>query len=155
MKKKLFRYCMLGFLIGEFYNLLVPLCISVGMGDGLFYPVTPALIEQAGTELNAVLLQFFLSGAMGIAVGAISLVWKQENWSLLKQTGLYFAGLCCALFPAAYFSYWMEHSMKGVLRYIGIFLLVFVCIWLARYLFWKKRVSRINQELQKKATSRP
>jgi hypothetical protein len=43
----------------------------------------------------------------------------------------------------------MEHSVKGVLSYAGIFLVIFAVIWIIEYMIWEARISRLNGELKK------
>ena len=57
MKKKIISRGVAGFPIGIAIGFVITVIISVCVGDGLFYPVTPELIVTAGNELNAVILQ--------------------------------------------------------------------------------------------------
>ena len=50
---------------------------------------------------------------------------------------------------SAYICEWMEHSVKGVLSYFGIFFAIFVVVWIVQYLIWKVRVSKIKEGIQK------
>ena len=50
----------------------------------------------------------------------------------------------------AYICEWMEHSVKGVLSYFGIFFAIFIVVWIVQYLIWKVRVSKIKEGIQKK-----
>ena len=70
-------------------------------------------------------------------------------WSLLKQTGVYFAIITVIMMTVAYICEWMEHSVRGVLTYFGIFLAIFVVVWVAQYLSLKIRISKIKQKLGK------
>ncbi|MBN1776333.1 MAG: DUF3021 domain-containing protein [Clostridiales bacterium] len=72
-----------------------------------------------------------------------------ESWSIAKQTGLYFAVLSLTLLPIAYLTEWMEHSVTGFLIYFGIFVAIFVIIWVAQYFFWKNKISRFNSKIEK------
>jgi hypothetical protein len=44
-----------------------------------------------------------------------------EEWSLTKQTVLYFIIITTAMFPIAYATHWMRHTFVGVLSYIAVF----------------------------------
>lgn len=72
--------------------------ISICIGDGFFYPVTPELVNKMGSELNAVLIQTGLSGIMGTGFAMASVIWEIDSWSLAKQSGIYFAIACVIMF---------------------------------------------------------
>ena len=66
----------------------------------------------------------------------------------MKQTGIYFSIASVLMMTVAYVCEWMEHSVKGVLSYFGIFLGIFIVVWLVRYMIWKVRISKIKEGLQ-------
>ena len=74
MKKKLISLGVLGFPMGIAIGFVITIVISICVGDGSFYPVTPALIDTMGNELNAVILQTVLCGVMGSGFAMISLI---------------------------------------------------------------------------------
>lgn len=45
---------------------------------------------------------------------------------LSLQTGIYFLIISIIMMPVAYFTYWMEHSIKRFLSYFGVFIVFFV-----------------------------
>ena len=100
-----------------------------------------------GTEIGAVMLQSTLCGFAGMIFGAASVIWEIESWSIVKQTGLYFLIAAIAIIPTAYVLHWMEHSVKGAVGYIGIFVLIFVCVWISQYIAWKIKIKKINAKL--------
>lgn len=57
MRKKIVLRRLLGAPLGIVISYVVTLVISLMIGKRTFHPVTPGLIETAGSELNAVLLQ--------------------------------------------------------------------------------------------------
>ncbi|MDO5603450.1 MAG: DUF3021 domain-containing protein [Oscillospiraceae bacterium] len=148
MKKKLFFRCLLGAPVGLAISTIITVFISIAVGDGQFYPVVPQLADVCGTQLNAVLVQTICALLYGAAWGGASVIWEQEHWSLLRQTGFHF--LVCSVFtlPVAYFMYWMEHSALGIFAYFGIFFSVYLLVWLIQYFIIKKRVQEINQKIQ-------
>ena len=139
----------IGFPLGVFVSTFITLCISLGIGDGTFYAVVPSLIETMGTELNAYLLQFILSGLLGVAFAAGSIIFEHDNWSLTKQTTLHFCLVTIAMFPVAYYSHWMEHSFIGFSLYFLIFVIIYLMFWVIQYLFWKREINRLNHSLNK------
>ena len=104
-----------GIAIGFVITLIISICI----GNGSFYPVTPELIDAAGNELNAVILQTVLCAIMGAGFAAASIIWELDSWSLAKQSGIYFMIISVIMLPIAYFTNWMKHTALGVLSLCG------------------------------------
>ncbi|MGN1100020.1 MAG: DUF3021 domain-containing protein [Christensenellales bacterium] len=144
MVKKIIKRGLFGFPIGIAIGFVISLIISVCFGDGYYYPVTPELISSTGNELNAVVLQTVLCGMLGSGFAMASIIWELESWSIVKQSGVYFMIACVIMFPVAYIANWMKHSVGGVLSYMGIFVLIFIIVWVAQYLGWKHRIKRMN-----------
>lgn len=148
MKRKLLFRCLLGAPLGLALSTAITVAISLMVGDGNYYPVVPALSETMGGELNAVLLQSLFSLFYGAIWGGSSLIWELERWSLLRQTVIHLAVTCAATFPIAWLMQWMGHTATGVLAYCGIFLSIYLIIWLSQYLSIKKRIQAINDRLE-------
>lgn len=150
MKKKLIARGLLGFPIGIAIGFVITIIISACVGDGCFYPVTPELLDTAGSELSAVIVQTALCGVMGTGFAMASLIWEIDSWSLAKQSGIYFAIACMVMLPIAYAANWMEHSVIGFLSYAGIFIVIFLLVWLIQYLAWKGKINKLNDGVMKK-----
>jgi predicted MFS family arabinose efflux permease len=104
----------------------------------------PSLIDTMGSEISAVVLQTVLCGLLGSVFAASSVIWEMDDWSIAKQTGIYFLILTVVMMPIAYFTNWMEHSIIGFIIYFGIFVGIFIVVWLVQYLIWKKKVNKLN-----------
>lgn len=148
MKKKVFLRGLLGFPIGLAIGYMITIAISLILADGYYSPCVPELISVTGSEINAVLLQAVLSGILGAGFGACSVIWEMESWGLVKQTGIYFLIVSVIMLPVAYVNYWMEHSVKGFFSYFGIFIAIFAVVWIAQYTVNKRRVGKMNENLQ-------
>ncbi len=149
LKKALFR----GFLFfptGIFISVTITMIISLIKGQGEYLPVVPALIEAAGSEMNAFVLQYILSGTIGFVFAAASAIFEVESWSFTKQTVLHFLTISCSFITIAYICYWMERTVRGVVSYIVIFVIIYLIIWVIQYSFLKNRIKQINEKLQKK-----
>lgn len=149
MKKKLIGRGFLGFPLGIAIGFVITVIISICIGDGNFYPVTPELIDTMGNELNAVILQTVLCGIMGSGFAMASVIWEIDSWSLAKQSGIYFAIACVVMLPIAYVTNWMKHSIGGVLTYIGIFAAIFVFVWIIQYFTWRRKIRKVNDGVKK------
>jgi len=147
MKKKIVLRSILGFPIGIAIGYLITIFISLGWANGYYTPCVPELLLAMGNEINAVILQAFLCGLLGTGFAASSIIWEIENWSIIKQTGIYFIIISVIMLPIAYFAYWMEHSIVGFFSYFGIFILIFAFIWIIQFVIAKHNVRKMNENL--------
>ena len=144
MKKNIIQRGFIGFPLGIAIGFIITVIISICVGDGLFYPATPELIETMGNELSAVVIQTVLCGIMGTGFAMASVIWEIDSWSLAKQSGIYFAIACVVMFPIAYVTNWMKHSAVGILSYVGIFVVIFIFVWVIQYFAWKSKIKKMN-----------
>ena len=129
MKKKIVLRCLAGALFGVAFSYIITIIISLTIGDGNFYPIVPELAADCGSEMNAVLLQMIFSLIYGAAWSGASLIWEQENWSLLRQTVTHLIICSLATFPVAYLLRWMAHTVSGIIIYFSIFAIIYFVIW--------------------------
>ena len=94
MKKKMLLRGVLGIPLGISISYVISIITSFIYGNGKFFVCSPLLIEYAGYEINAVVLQTVLSALLGMIFAGGSVVWDMEQWSIAKQTGIYFTRLC-------------------------------------------------------------
>lgn len=149
MKKNLFFRIFIGLLGGIVICYLITIGVSMVLGDGNYYPCVPALAQRFGNELTAVVVQMALGAVLGAGFAGASMIWERDDWSLLGQTGIYFAITSVLMMTTAYICEWMEHSVRGFLTYFGIFFAIFVVVWLVQYAIWKARISKIKRKLEK------
>lgn len=148
MKKKLIQRGFLGFPLGIAIGYVITIFISLGLRQGYYFAVRPELVEAMGNELNAVILQTVLCGIMGTGFAMASIIWEIEEWSLAKQSGIYFAIACAVMMPVAYAANWMHHSLVGFLSYFGIFIAIFIFAWAIQYFSWKRKIREMNESIQ-------
>ncbi len=149
MKKQAVLRGFLGIPVGISLGYIITILISLVHGEGYYSPCVPALIEMAGSELNAVILQTIMCAILGVTFGACSVIWELDSWSIAKQTGVYFLITALVMMPVAYLTHWMEHSWKGVLSYFGIFLGVFVVMWFSMCMVYRKNIKQLNAKIKK------
>ncbi|MGN1423346.1 MAG: DUF3021 domain-containing protein [Oscillospiraceae bacterium] len=148
MKKKIIGRTVVGFFIGIAIGQIISVLISLISGEGRFLVCVPQFTEMIGNEAAAAAIQTLLCGVMGTGYAAASLIWESEKLNIAAQTGICFGIYAVSLLPIAYFTNWMEHSVLGVLGYIGIFAASFVVVWLNQYLLLKRRIKAINAKMQ-------
>ena len=150
MKKKIILRTLLGAPIGVTISYFITVLISLTAGDGNYYPVVPELIDDCGGEMNAVLLQTVFSLLYGAVWGGASVIWEMENWSLLRMTVTHLAICSIITFPVAYLMRWMPHNMAGILLYFGIFLAIYLFVWVSQFHIMRKQIEQINHKMQEK-----
>ena len=67
MKKRILCRALIGAPIGLAISTAITIFSSLIYGDGNYYPVVPALVEQCGNEINAVVAQMIASLLYGAA----------------------------------------------------------------------------------------
>ena len=148
MKKNMIKRAMQGIPIGIAIGYVISIVTSVIWGEGYYSPCVPELRDAAGGEIQAVVLQAALCGLLGAVFGAASVLWDVEEWSIAKQTGIYFVVVCAAMMPTAYLLYWMEHSIAGFVQYLLMFVIIFAFVWISQYLIMMRKIRAINAKLQ-------
>lgn len=145
--KTTIKRCILGAPLGMVISLVISIIISLCINDGSYYPVVPELADRCGNEINAVIVQYLFSAVYGAMWAGASVIWDKDNWGLTRQTVIHLLITSVTTFPVAYFTGWMEHSVKGVIVYYATFIAIYACIWLFQYLPMKKRIAQMNEKL--------
>ncbi len=150
MKKEILLRSITGFPIGLAIGYTITIVISLIWANGYYSPCVPELVALAGNEINAVLLQALLCGLLGMGFAASSIIWEIEGWGIARQTGVYFLAVSAMMMPVAYAAHWMEHSLKGVLQFFGIFVFFFAAGWAVQYIRAKCNVRKMNEALYRR-----
>ena len=145
--KKALRRALVGMPIGLTISTVITIIISLCKGDGHFYAVVPALIEDCGSEINAVLIQFLCSLLYGAVFAGATVIWETD-WSLTKMTVVHLLVISLITLPIAYFMQWMKHSFTGFLIYFGIFIVIYAAIWITETLRMRKGVDDLNRKMR-------
>ncbi len=148
MKKNMIIRGAFGVPSGIAIGYLITIISSAIWGEGYYAPCVPGLAEQMGSEINAVILQTVLCALLGMICGGGSVIWDIEEWSIARQTGIYFLLILAAMMPAAYVLHWMEHSLAGVIQYFGIFTIIFASVWMLQYMSVLRKIRAINAKLK-------
>ena len=148
MKRKAVLRGIVGMPVGILIGYAMTVLLSLGWGSGEYLPCAPELTARMGSEMGAVLLQAALCAVLGAAFGASSMIWEIERWSIARQTAAYLFATSLAMMPTAYLLYWMRHSLAGFLSYLGIYLLIFLAIWLGNYFAIRRSIRKMNEKLK-------
>ncbi len=147
MKRKIILRSISGFPVGVAIGYWITIALSLIWGDGSYEPCVPELTKVMGSEIAAVTLQTVLCGVLGAGFAGSSVIWEVDSWSIVKQTRIYFTVTSLTMLPIAYFAYWMEHSVVGLLSYFGIFVLIFAFFWIVQVAIGKHNVKKMNENL--------
>lgn len=150
MKKTSLLRSLLGAPLGLAVGFAITIIVSLVKGDGIYYPVVPALEAAMGSELKAVVVQAVVLMLYGAIWAGSSVIWELDGWSILRQSLTHLLITSLATLPVAYFMHWMDHSLMGFVKYFGIFLLIYLVIWLSQYSSMKKRISELNAKVREK-----
>lgn len=148
LKKKAINRLLIGFPMGIAIGVAITIVSSLFFGKGYYSAVVPSFAADMGSEINAVVLQFFLSGVLGSVYALCSVVWDIEHWSVLKQTVVNFLLMSITMVAVAYTCHWMKHTFIGVLQYMGIFVFIYIAIWVSIFSYLKKSVDSINKKIK-------
>ncbi len=151
MKKEMIKRGLFGLPVGITIGYLISIAVSLLWGNGYYSPCVPEMVLVMGNEICAVIMQTVLCGLLGVSFAATSCIWETD-WSLVKQTGVYFTINSIVMMPTAYFTYWMEHSVTGFVTYFGIFFLIFVIMWIIMLLIGRHNVKAMNDKLSQNRT---
>lgn len=149
MLQKAFQRALIGLPVGIFISYSITILISLIEGRGAYLPVVPSFAAEAGGELNAVILQYVLSGLLGMGFAGSSVVWENESWSLFKRTAVHLLVMAGFMFPVAYVNQWMPHTIAGVLVYASIFVVMYAIVWGVQWMVYSRKVREINARLGK------
>lgn len=148
MAKKATIRAILGGFGGIAISHIILIIISLAEGNNNFYVAHPLLIEKMNGELNAVIFQTILSYLYGAGFAASSCYWEMEKWSITRQTITYLTTILLVSLPISYFNYWFPHTVSGWVMYVGIFLGIFIIIWLYQYFHWKSEINDLNSKIK-------
>lgn len=144
MKRKILNCCIFGALFGLALQVLVTVLLSYLRGDGTYNRVSYHLLQIYGNELNAVTAQYLSAMVIGMIWSAASLIYRETDWSLLKQMVIHFLLCVTPSLMIAYIMGWMTPTLDGFLGHLGWFLVIYLVVWTAQYNRVKKRIAQMN-----------
>ncbi|WP_159797055.1 DUF3021 domain-containing protein [Streptococcus halichoeri] len=148
MKKGMFRFIAGGF-IGIAIGYLFALAVSIFINDGDFYLVIPAIIERFGTQLNAAIVQTILTALLGGVYSVASLIYENEDSSIVKQTITHFLVTMPAYLFVSFAMGWIGKEFIQILIYTLIYLAIYIVIWIVSYIIWKVKINKLNQSINR------
>ncbi len=139
----------IGFALGMLSGILVTAILTTTeINDGKLYLCAPGFTAFIGNELAAFAIEALVLGVYGAACMGFSVVYRIENWSILKATVTHSLVTVTIYFATATFLRWYSPaSMSDILIMLAIFMILYVSIWLTNFLVYKIQIKEINKKL--------
>ena len=147
MLNKIIKRAIMGFVYGIFIGQTIVILESLMAGDGNFYPVSPYLIKHSSSIMAAVIVQYFITGLIGISFSATTVIFEIDNWSIVAQTALHFVITFAVMFFAGFVCGWFPHTALSILIWLAIFIVIYVIMWVSFTLYFRKQTKKINEAL--------
>ena len=147
MLKKFVKRAILGFMIGIFIGQTILIIESLMVGDGNFYAVSTYLVEHTKTRIAAVIVQYLITGIIGMTFASTTIIFELDKWSLLAQTALHFIITSIVMFFSGFFCGWFPHTTVSTIIWFGVFIVTYIIIWISFMLYYRKKTKEINKAL--------
>jgi len=147
MLNKFIKRATLGFMIGIFIGQTILIIESLFVGDGNYYPFSEYLVSITPTKIAAAIVQYFITGIIGLTFASTTIIFELDKWSLLAQTALHFIITSIVMFFSGFFCGWFPHTTVSTIIWFGIFIVVYIIIWISLMLYYRKKTKEINKAL--------
>lgn len=77
------------------------------------------------------------------------LFFEIQSLKLIQQTGLHFISVAILYFILAFTIGWIPFTLKSVLFFSGLFLVLYAGIWIGFYLYFRNEAKKLNDDLLK------
>ena len=144
---KIIKRAILGFIYGVFIGQTILILESLIIGDGNFYSVSTYLVNHTSSRIAAVVIQYLISGIIGLSFAATTVIFEMDRWSILAQTALHFVINSIVMYIAGFLCGWFPHTVGSTLIWFGIFIVVYFIFWLCFTMYYKKKTKEINKAL--------
>lgn len=149
MFKKIVKRGLLGFMIGVFIGETILIINSLLAGKGVFYPINPLLVSRDGAQLTLVIIQYVMTGIIGMMFAASSVIFEMENWSLLKQTLVHFIIASVVMYICGYICNWFPLNFKSSAIWFAVFIGFYLIFWIGFTVYYRVIIRKINNAMDK------
>lgn len=147
MFKKIVKRGLLGFMIGVFIGETILIINSLLAGNGIFYPINPLLISREGPQLTRVVIQYLLTGVIGMTFSASSVIFEKDDWGLLKQTSLHFVITSIVMYLCGFFCNWFDHTVLASVLWFAVFIIIYILFWAGFSIYYKVLLKKMNNAI--------
>lgn len=149
--KKILSHISFGIFSGTFLGLIISFVISWQVGLGKFYPGPPEFMAKFDTELDALGCSIILWSLVGMLFSIASLIYENNEWSLLRQFIIHFVCTYIGLLSLNVLLNWFDYSIAEIIHFTIIFVIIYATIWTISMLRVKANLDKINQKLNKRS----
>lgn len=147
MFKEIVKRGLLGFMIGVFIGETMLIINSLLAGKGVFYPINPLLISGNGAQLPLVVIQYVMTGIIGMTFAASSVIFEMENWGLLRQTAVHFIITSVVMYICGFICNWFPHNFKSTAIWFGVFIIIYLLFWTGFTIYYRVVIRKINDAM--------
>ncbi len=145
--KEFIKRAIMGFVYGVFIGQTILILESLVGGNGNFYPVSAYLLQHSSSQMAAVIIQYFLTGIIGISFATTTLIFEIDSWSITAQTALHFAITSVVMYISGFLCGWFPHTVRSTIIWFVIFIVIYLIMWASFMLYFKKQTRKINEAL--------
>ena len=145
--KEFIKRAIMGFVYGVFIGQTILILESLVGGNGNFYPVSAYLLQHSSSQMAAVIIQYFLTGIIGISFATTTLIFEIDSWSITAQTALHFAITSVVMYISGFLCGWFPHTVRSTIIWFVIFIVIYLIMWAGFMLYFKKQTKKINEAL--------
>ncbi|WP_370295768.1 DUF3021 domain-containing protein [Rossellomorea marisflavi] len=134
-------------------NLIVRIFGGFGVG-GVLSVLILAFGVDPSADIDVREIMFSLLGNMitGAYFSVASMVFKIEDWSMMKQTVIHYTASLLILFPVfTWLTGWIAVEPAQLLSGLGIFTGIYMFNWLGWYLYYKQIAKKMNESIRNKS----
>lgn len=147
MINKIIKQVIKGFVYGVFIGQTILILDSLIVSKGVFHPVSPYLLQHTNTIMNAAIIQYFITGLIGISFGTSALIFETDKWSITIQTLLHFVINSTVMFFSCYIGGLFPFTARSIFIWASIFLVIYVIMWITLTLYYRRQTKKINEFL--------
>ncbi|MBQ0166210.1 MAG: DUF3021 domain-containing protein [Treponema sp.] len=134
-------------MIGVFIGETMLIINSLLAGKGVFYPINPLLISGNGAQLSLVVIQYIMTGIIGMTFAASSVIFEMENWGLLRQTAVHFIITSVVMYICGFICNWFPHNFKSTAIWFGVFIIIYLLFWTGFTIYYRVVIRKINDAM--------
>lgn len=131
-----------GILLGTFFGVLIPLIISISMGDNIFY-YTPY-----GNDLTKSIINFVTMAAFGVYCVYASYIFDIKKIKMIYRYVIHIAALIGGVLLTGFIVGWFIYY-QGLIWALSSFVVIYILICFLHYLQSKAAIKKINDKLEK------
>lgn len=147
MLKEVIKRGLLGFIIGVFIGETLLIINSLLAGKGIFYPLNPLLISRDGPQLTLVIIQYLMTGIIGLSFASASVIFEIDNWSFLKQTIIHFLITSVVMYICGFICNWFAHTVLSTVIWFAVYIVIYLLFWLGFTIYYNIILKKMNKEL--------